>query len=88
MTKKQRQLVAMYAARGLTGNEIGHMARVSAIEVKRYCKQEGVTLCRLPIGGSQAQRPPSDPDELRARWAVHIGPMKMRLREAILYDAA
>ncbi len=78
----------MYAARGLTANEIRQVTQVHCPDIVAYCKKEGVKLHRLPRGVSWKDTAPSDPDELRARWAALLGPMKARLREAILYDAA
>ena len=86
MTKKQRGQVAMYAARGLSSNEINIVTRIGAKEIRAYCKKEGIALCRPT--DMDPRRKESDPDELRARWETYIGPMKARLREAILYDAA
>jgi len=88
LTQRQKRLIATYSVRGLTAHEINLVTRIPGPEIRAYCKKQGVVLVKLR-SGPDAERPePSNPEELRARWATLLGPMKARLKEAILYDAA
>jgi|GEM_PF-2686602 len=83
---KEKRDIAMYAARGLSGNEIRIVTQIPLTEIRAYCEREGIVLVHAHEGRLRSIE--SSPADMRERWAGLIGPMKARLREAILYDVA
>jgi hypothetical protein len=82
----QKRDIAMYAARGLSGNEIRIVTQIPITEIRAYCEREGIVLVHAHEGRPRSIK--SEAADLRERWAGLIGPMKARLQEAILYDVA